>query len=161
MTIRSCIGPFMGLGWLVLSGCDVMQSARNDLGRLGSVRWSTPPSQSSTSTATAPRSSARLASTASAARSSPAGAPQSPPSPVDLTGKSESEVRALLGAPTSVEDRPPGKTWRYQDGQCSVDVQFYPDVKTKQFDTLAYEVRSDDNTDEGKRRCMAHLQSRT
>jgi len=60
-----------------------------------------------------------------------------------------------------VEDRPPGKTWRYQDGQCSIDVQFYPDVKTKQFDTLAYEVKSDDNTDEGKRRCMAHLQSHT
>ncbi|MCC2690472.1 MAG: hypothetical protein K0S21_3275 [Rhizobiaceae bacterium] len=66
----------------------------------------------------------------------------------------------MLGAPTSEEDRPPGKRWRYRDGQCTLDVQLYPDVQTKQFGTLAYEVKSDDNTDEGKRVCLAQLQSR-
>ena len=66
----------------------------------------------------------------------------------------------MLGAPTSVEDRPPGKLWRYRDGQCTLVVQLYPDVQTKQFGTLAYEVKSDDNTDEGKRVCTAQLQSR-
>ena len=55
---------------------------------------------------------------------------------------------------------PPGKRWRYRDGQCTLDVQLYPDVQTKQFGTLAYEVKSDDNTDEGKRVCLAQLQSR-
>jgi hypothetical protein len=79
---------------------------------------------------------------------------------VTLAGKSENELRVLLGAPTSEEDRPPGKRWRYRDGQCTLDVQLYPDVQTKQFGTLAYEVRSDDNTDEGKRLCLAQLQSR-
>ena len=67
---------------------------------------------------------------------------------VSLAGKSETELRAMLGAPTSEEDRPPGKRWRYRDGQCTLDVQLYPDVQTKQFGTLAYEVKSDDNTDE-------------
>jgi hypothetical protein len=80
--------------------------------------------------------------------------------PISLAGKSESELRAMLGAPTSEEDRPPGKRWRYRDGQCTLDVQLYPDVRTKQFGTLAYEVKSDDNSDEGKRSCLAQLQSR-
>ena len=62
----------------------------------------------------------------------------------------------MLGAPTSEEDRPPGKLWRYRDGQCTLVVQLYPDVQTRQFGTLAYEVKSDDNTDEGKRVCTAH-----
>jgi hypothetical protein len=79
---------------------------------------------------------------------------------VTLAGKSDNEVRALLGAPTSEEERPPGKRWRYRDGQCTLDVQLYPDVQTKQFGTLAYEVKSDDNSDEGKRLCLAQFQSR-
>ncbi len=66
----------------------------------------------------------------------------------------------MLGAPTSEEDRPPGKLWRYRDGQCTLVVQLYPDVHTKQFGTLGYEVKSDDNTDEGKRVCATQLQSR-
>jgi hypothetical protein len=87
----------------------------------------------------------------SAATSSPA---------LSLAGKSETELRAMLGAPTSEEDRPPGKRWRYKDGQCTLDIQLYPDIRTKQFEALAYEVWSYDNTDEGKRVCMAQLQSR-
>ena len=79
---------------------------------------------------------------------------------VQLAGKSEDELRALLGSPTNEEDRPPGKRWRYRDRQCTLDVQLYPDVRTKQFETLAYEVKSDDNTDEGRRLCLAQLQSR-
>ena len=79
---------------------------------------------------------------------------------VSFIGKSEGQVRALLGPPTSVEERAPGKTWHYRDGQCSADVQLYPDVQTRQFGTLAYEVKSDDNTDEGRRGCVAQFSSR-
>ena len=42
---------------------------------------------------------------------------------MDLIGKSESDLRALLGPPTSEEARAPGKTWHYREGQCTVDVQ--------------------------------------
>src|SRR5207247_6405262 len=87
-------------------------------------------------------------------------APTVPPPPVDFIGKSEGELRTLLGPPTSVEERAPGKTWHYREGQCTVDIQLYPDVQTRQFGTLAYEVKSDDNTDEGKRGCLAQIQSR-
>lgn len=79
---------------------------------------------------------------------------------IDLVGKKEGEVRALFGTPNSEEDRPPGKTFHYRNGQCALDVHLYPDVQTRQFGTLAYEVKSDDGTDEGKRSCVAHLAAR-
>ncbi|WP_428686044.1 hypothetical protein [Reyranella sp.] len=81
------------------------------------------------------------------------------PPPV-LTGYRESELRALFGPPTSEEDRPPGKQWRYRNGRCTLDIQLYPDVETKQYGTLSYKVKSDDDTDEGRRFCLAQLQSR-
>jgi hypothetical protein len=81
--------------------------------------------------------------------------------PLNLTGWSEHDVRALLGPPTTEENNAPGKTWRYRDGRCSLDVQLYPDVKTHQYGTLDYEVKSDDNTSEGKRLCMGQFQSRS
>ena len=89
------------------------------------------------------------------ARPAPAGTPA-----FSLSGKSETELRATLGAPTSEEERPPGKLWLYRDGQCTLDVQLYPDVKTKQFRVLAYQIKSYDSTDEGKRMCTAQMQSR-
>jgi hypothetical protein len=80
--------------------------------------------------------------------------------PVKLVGKSEGDLRALLGPPNSEEENTPGKTWRYRDGQCGLSVRLYPDVNTRQFATLGYEVKSDDNTDEGKRVCLAQFSSR-
>jgi len=80
--------------------------------------------------------------------------------PINLAGKSEHDIRALLGPPTTEENNAPGKTWRYRDGRCSLDVQLYPDVKTHQYGTLEYEVKSDDNTNEGKRLCLGQFQSR-
>ena len=168
MTIRSLVRQTVGVGLLLLSGCEAARNMRDDFPRLTP---SQPPAQRSQP----PRSVAAKPRTAPAASTSP-DAPAAPPAAVSdeppaaptttggpalsLAGKSESELRAMLGAPTSEEDRPPGKRWRYRDGQCTLDVQLYPDVQTKQFGTLAYEVKSDDNTDEGKRDCLAQLQSR-
>ena len=70
------------------------------------------------------------------------------------------EIRALLGPPTEEVERPPGKQWRYQDGQCTLYVQLFPDIQTKQFGTLSYAVKSDNDTDEGTRLCLAQFQSR-
>lgn len=156
----------LGLGLLLLSGCDVAHNAQRDLARL---------MHSDPFTATKPAPPARAAS--APAKPAPAAVdakaeprtepPRSEPprevsaaTSVNLIGKSEGQVRALLGPPTSVEERAPGKTWHYRDGQCSADVQLYPDVQTRQFGTLAYEVKSDDNTDEGRRGCVAQFGSR-
>jgi len=167
MRITSLLQQTLGVGCLLLSGCDALQSARNDLARLTTTHTSAPPSRAvaaSPAPTVAPK-----ASTAPVAR--PANPSDLPPNPqtagnatggpaVNLVGKSESQIRDMLGPPSSEEDRAPGKVWRYRDGHCTVDVQFFPDVQTRQFGTLAYEVKSDDNSDEGKRTCMAQLRAR-
>ena len=158
----------------LLSGCDVAHSMRDDLARLTasapapqkpSPRPSSPRRAAPQSAAAAatpydmPPAPPATATAASAAAETPSAKPAASP-PLILTGKSESELRTMLGSPTREEERPPGKRWHYRTGQCTLDVQLYPDVQTKQFGTLAYEVKSDDNTDEGKRLCLAQLQSR-
>lgn len=172
MTIRSLVRYTVAIGLLFLSGCEAARNMRDDFARLTSSQptaQKTRPAKSVAST-TRPRAAPTVSTSPDAPEApvaSPATVSDEPPArpstggpALSLAGKSETELRAMLGAPTSEEDRPPGKRWRYRDGQCTLDVQLYPDVQTKQFGTLAYEVKSDDNTDEGKRICLAQLQSR-
>ena len=154
----------IGVGLLLLSGCDVARNMRDDFTRLTSSKPATsqpkrgvPPTQpvspQAGKVATPP------ARPATAAPAQPAPAP-STAAPLPLAGKSEPEIRAALGAPSAEEERPPGKRWRYRDGQCTLDIQLYPNVETKRFTTLAYDVRSNVDSDEGKRLCLAQFQSR-
>jgi hypothetical protein len=167
MTIRVVMRHTVSVGLLLLSGCEATRNMGNDFARLTSPqspsaqakKAAQPPARPRPSTGTTPIAPVASASATETASASPVR--PSPDAPaVTLAGKSDNEVRALLGAPTNEEERPPGKRWRYRDGQCTLDVQLYPDVQTKQFGTLAYEVKSDDNTDEGKRLCLAQFQSR-
>jgi hypothetical protein len=162
---KSLVKQTLGVGLvLVLSGCQVARNAQSDLNRL----VNSDPVARPKPAAAAPRPATAAAKPApstepsvvavTAEKIAPTNTAAS--GPVNLIGKSEDDLRTLLGPPNSVEERAPGKTWRYRDGQCTVDIQLYPDVQTKRFGTLAYEVKSDDNTDEGKRGCLAQLQSR-
>jgi hypothetical protein len=152
----------VGLALLLLSGCEVMRAASDDLASLGSPKQS-PPAAPVPKVTPAPQPAipaARPVKPTAAADVAVAPAPAvEAPTPV-LTGYRESELRALLGPPTSEEAHSPGKQWRYRIGTCTLDIQLYPDVETKQYGTLAYKVKSDDNTDEGRRLCLAQLQSR-
>ena len=168
MRVRSLVTQTVGTGLLLLAGCEASRNMRDDLLRVTLSQPTAQKSQSAKAVTLKRPPTAPPASTTDAAAVATTATSHEPPalpaatgSPaLSLDGKSESELRAMLGAPTSEEDRPPGKRWRYRDGQCTLDVQLYPDLKTKQFGTLAYEVKSDDNTDEGKRVCLAQLQSR-
>jgi hypothetical protein len=181
MTIRSLITRTVWVGLLLLAGCEASRNMRDDLLRLTSSEPTAQKSQSAKRVTSTPPRTTPPASTIDAAAVAATATSDEPParpaatttsdeprarlaatgSPaLSLIGKSETELRAVLGAPTSEEDRPPGKLWRYRDGQCTLVVQLYPDVHTKQFGTLGYEVKSDDNTDQGKRVCLAQLQSR-
>jgi hypothetical protein len=161
------------LGLFFLSGCDLPPGAQRDINRLVHGK----PSQAASPPRLTPMHQAyRSASPANTAaktdskpqhsKAEPQQTASSPPAPpaasasATLMGKSEGQVRAMLGPPTSVEERAPGKTWHYRDGRCSVNVQLYPNVQTRQFGTLGYDVQSDDNSDEGKRACMARIGSR-
>jgi hypothetical protein len=169
MQKKSLYRQTLVVGLFLLSGCELTQNAQRDFNRLINGNVSTSSSSRSSQQAYAPRHTTRTdtrsdskaddpkttAQEAAATTPGPAAAPA-----VNLVGKSEGQVRAMLGPPTSVEERAPGKTWHYRDGRCSVDVQLYPDVQTRQFGTLAYEVKSNDNSDEGRRDCLARFRSR-
>jgi hypothetical protein len=159
----------LGVALLLLSGCDAAQNARNDFARATSAIASATRSDPAPAPAPARKVEAKASGMTKTEDSPNHDASQQETSrdvaaaatSQSLVGRSEGEIRALLGPPTSEEDRAPGKTWHYRDGQCTVDVQLYPDVQTRQFGTLAYEVKSNDSTDEGKRLCLAQLKSRT
>jgi hypothetical protein len=169
MKMKSLSVQTLAGGLLFLSGCDVVHNAQSDLDRITSSNpFSPQPSRATTAPArpAAPAVASAKPSSPSAdlalkqpVKADPTGE-KVPPSTVNFIGKSESQLRDLLGPPTTVEERPPGKVWRYREGQCTLDVQLYPDVQTRQFGTLAYEVKSDDNTDEGNRACLVQLRSR-
>jgi hypothetical protein len=80
--------------------------------------------------------------------------------PVRLVGQDESRIQALFGRPNEEVEAAPGKIWRYTQSNCRLDVNLYPDVQTRVFRTLAYEVTSHDNSDEGRRTCLLELQQR-
>ena len=76
-------------------------------------------------------------------------------------GLAEAQLVARLGQPSARhESEPPGKTWRYQNRNCAVDFMLYPDVETRIYRALAYEVITDDKSAAGKRLCLAELAAR-
>ena len=180
MTNRNLITRTIGVGLLLLAGCETPRNMRDDFLRLTASQAAALKSQPTKSTSTRPRAAPPASTTDAAAVAppppsdeplvfpaateasvEPPARPAAPGGPAfSLVGKSETELRAMLGAPTSEEDRPPGKQWRYRDGQCTLDVQLYPEVQTKQFGTVSYQVKSFDNTDEGNRVCTAQFQTR-
>lgn len=88
-------------------------------------------------------------------------APSAPPDSAPYVGLAEAQLVARLGQPTAESEEPPGKTWRYQNKSCTVDFMLYPDVETRIYRALAYEVINDDQSAAGKRLCMAELEART
>ncbi|MGH7033154.1 MAG: hypothetical protein ACREFL_05445 [Stellaceae bacterium] len=77
-----------------------------------------------------------------------------------LIGLNESEIESALGTPMLQEDRAPTKLWVFRSRNCTINVTLYPDVETRQFHALAYEVTSDVHTTERTRQCIAEFSSR-
>jgi hypothetical protein len=78
----------------------------------------------------------------------------------DLIGWNESEIKTVFGTPAAQEDHAPTKRWVYHTKQCTMDVTFYPEVDTKQFHALNYEVSSDDGSAKRQQTCVAEFSSR-
>jgi hypothetical protein len=79
--------------------------------------------------------------------------------PAMVVGMNENEVQQLLGPPTHIGPMPPGKEWEYRNGDCVLTVALYPDVETRVFHALSYEVTSHDQSTHGNRRCWTHFNS--
>jgi hypothetical protein len=76
-----------------------------------------------------------------------------------VVGLTEAQLQSRLGRPAADEPHAPGRVWRYRGDGCTVSLSLYPDVRTKVFRTLAYEVISDDNSAERKRDCLEGFSS--
>jgi len=139
---------------LALSGCDTgallgRDSREQDARAVPAARPAASPARIPRTTGPAP----------SPAQVRPAEVPADPPPPEPLIGLDEAGIARLLGPPTEQAPRAPGKMWLYKKAGCTLDLSLYPDIQTRVYRTLAYEVSSDDNSDRGKRLCLSQLQS--
>jgi hypothetical protein len=58
--------------------------------------------------------------------------------PKSLIGLTPSAVEKLLGAPSGVAKSDPSLVWTYSGQGCSVQIVFYPDLKTASYHALKY-----------------------
>jgi hypothetical protein len=93
-------------------------------------------------------------------RVGPAVASAARPQIDQLIGLDEAGIKTALGAPAAEEDHAPTKRWIYHVRQCTMDVTFYPEVETRQFHALNYEVNSDDGSAKRQQACVAEFTSR-
>src|SRR5512147_513004 len=120
MLQKSLYRQTLVLSFLLLSACDVAQNAQRDFNRVMHSSFSSPtpaPGYGYSQARGAARPSATKPDSkpteeaAKAAEPAPVAMPATPAPPsgdVNLMGKSEGQVRAMLGPPTSVEERAPG-----------------------------------------------------
>ncbi len=85
--------------------------------------------------------------------------PVSESSDVSLIGLDMTQARKRLGPPTEEVEQAPAKVWRYRTAQCSLDMSLYPDVHTQIFRVLSYEVKGNDGTEQGRRKCISDLRA--
>jgi hypothetical protein len=88
-------------------------------------------------------------------------APAAPkPQIEEVIGWNESELRNVFGEPVSREDHTPTKQLVYRLKQCTLNVTLYPEVDTKQFHALNYEVNSDDGSAKRQQACVTEFTAR-
>jgi hypothetical protein len=78
----------------------------------------------------------------------------------DLIGWNEAEIRTVFGAPAVQEDHAPTKRWIYHARQCTMNVTLYPEVETRQFQALNYEVNADDGSAKRQQACIAEFSAK-
>jgi hypothetical protein len=78
----------------------------------------------------------------------------------ELIGWNEAEIRTVFGAPAAQEDHAPTKRWVYHAKQCTMNVTLYPEVETRQFQALNYEVNADDGSAKRQQACIAEFSAR-
>ena len=78
----------------------------------------------------------------------------------EIFGLDRTEVDARLGAPVEQQDHGVGQAMEYRDRHCSIEVTMYPEVETRIYRALAYQVTSDDHTPQSTRNCLERFTSR-
>jgi hypothetical protein len=65
-----------------------------------------------------------------------------PVAPADLVGFDFPAVQQVLGHPSSVQNSALSVVWTYWQTECTVQLYFYPDIQTKIFHLLKYDLKN-------------------
>jgi len=77
-----------------------------------------------------------------------------------IVGLDRREVEARLGPPTTESQRGLGRAMEYRDRHCSIELTLYPEVKSRVYRALAYQVSSNDHTHQSNRACLERFAAR-
>jgi len=80
--------------------------------------------------------------------------------PRRLIGLSFAQMAALLGQPALQEERPPARAWAYNAATCVLTIFFYPDIATREFRALTYELKMESASEAERGRCLRDLRPR-
>jgi hypothetical protein len=78
-------------------------------------------------------------------------------SPEEVIGLDLAQISRLLGEPAFRTEQPPAKVWSYAGNGCAMRVFVYPDIKSRVFRALTYEIQGTDGSPLAKRRCFTGL----
>ena len=78
-------------------------------------------------------------------------------SPEEVIGLDLAQISRLLGEPAFRTEQPPAKVWSYAGSGCAMRVFVYPDIKSRVFRALTYEIQGTDGSPLAKRRCFTGL----
>jgi hypothetical protein len=78
-------------------------------------------------------------------------------SPEEVIGLDLAQISRLLGEPAFRTEQPPAKVWSYAGTGCAMRVFVYPDIKSRVFRALTYEIQGTDGSPLAKRRCFTGL----
>jgi len=83
--------------------------------------------------------------------------PAKPPTPEELIGLGESDVRKLLGAPAETRDDNAARILSYRSVGCAFDVIFFMDLKAGDLRVLSYQWNNDGARTHAAKSCYAQL----
>jgi hypothetical protein len=89
--------------------------------------------------------------------------PATPPSELlegAIVGLDQMHVDARFGEPVTEREYGLGKAMEYRYRDCSLEVTLYPEIDTRVYRALAYQVTSDDNTAQSNRACVERFADR-
>lgn len=74
--------------------------------------------------------------------------------PQTLIKLDEAAILDKLGQPTQILEEPPAVVWRYEKGDCKLDIFFYESVNTKQLRSLNYKLESTEPRGNAEKHCI-------
>jgi hypothetical protein len=104
-----------------------------------------------------PRRQAGQAPDQPAAPSVPAPEATAPVPHLVPVGMDEGSLTRVLGPPASSREETPARVLSFRRRECALNLTLYPDVETRVFRALSYEVTSDDQDERAVRVCAARF----